>query len=162
MLFRSANPHILMLSPPLDLDPRWFAGHPAYTVAKYNMSLYVLAMAAEFRKAGIAVNALWPRTPIATAAVGNLPGGDALIRMSRKADIMGDAAHLILTQPAKAFTGRFLIDDTFLHETGGVTDFEAYRVDPSQPLASDFFVPDAIPAPPGVKVVPLPLPGAGS
>jgi citronellol/citronellal dehydrogenase len=157
-LKRAANPHVLMLSPPLDLDPKWFAGHPAYTVAKYNMSLYVLAMAAEFRRFGIAVNSLWPRTPIATAAVGNLLGGDALIAMSRKPEIMGDAAHLIFSQPAGQFTGRFLIDDTFLYQRGGVTDFERYRVNPAKPLASDFFVPDAIPPPPGVEVIALPMP----
>lgn len=155
-LAKAANPHVLMLSPPLDLDPKWFAGHPAYTVAKYNMSLYVLGFAAEFRKAGVAVNALWPRTPIATAAVKNLLGGDALVSMSRTPDIMGDAAHAIFLKTARDFTGRFLIDDTFLYGEG-VRDFERYRVDATKPLASDFFVPDAIAPPPGVTTVPLPM-----
>jgi citronellol/citronellal dehydrogenase len=157
-LQKSANPHILMLSPPLDLSPKWFAGHVAYTVAKYNMSLFVLGMAAEFRKEGIAVNALWPRTSIATAAVNNLLGGDRLMRMSRTPDIMADAAHVIFTQPSKTFTGQFCIDDTLLHEKAGITDFEAYRVDNSQPLVSDFFVPDTSIPPPGVTVAKMPMP----
>ena len=155
-LKKSANPHILMLSPPLDLDPKWFAGHVAYTIAKYNMSLCVLGLAAELKRDGIAVNALWPRTPIATAAVNNLLGGDKLMRMSRTPEIMGDAAHLIFTQPSKSLTGQFCIDDTLLHDKGGVTDFERYRVDKTQPLASDFFVPASSVPPPGVKVVALP------
>ncbi len=155
-LARSTNPHILMLSPPLDMRAKWFAPHVAYTIAKYNMSLCVLGMSAELAGQGIAVNALWPRTTIATAAVNNLLGGDRLMRMSRTPAIMGDAAHLILTQPANAFTGQFYIDDTLLHDMGGMTDFEPYRVDASQPLACDFFVPDSIPAPPGVKTVQLP------
>ena len=158
-LAKSANPHILMLSPPLDMRAKWFAPHVAYTIAKYNMSLCVLGMSAELARQGIAVNALWPRTTIATAAVNNLLGGDKLMRMSRTPAIMGDAAHLILTQPAKAFTGQFCIDDTLLYEKGGITDFEPYRVDPSQPLAGDFFVPDSPAPPPGVKTVQLP--GAG-
>jgi citronellol/citronellal dehydrogenase len=158
-LKKSANPHILMLSPPLDLAPKWFAGHVAYTIAKYNMSLCVLGMAAELKRDGIAVNALWPRTPIATAAVNNLLGGDKLMKMSRTPEIMGDAAHLIFSQAARDFTGQFAIDDTLLFEKGGVTDFEPYRVDKTQPLASDFFVPDASIPPPGVKVVALPMMG---
>ena len=147
-LKKSANPHILMLSPPLDMRAKWFAPHVAYTIAKYNMSLCVLGLSAELARDGIAVNALWPRTTIATAAVNNLLGGDKLMRMSRTPDIMGEAAHLILTQPAKSFTGKFCIDDTTLHSLGGVSDFEAYRVDKSQPLAADFFVPeDSAPQP---------------
>jgi citronellol/citronellal dehydrogenase len=157
-LAKSANPHILMLSPPLDMRAKWFAPHVAYTMAKYNMSLCVLGMSAELAKQGIAVNALWPRTTIATAAVNNLLGGDALMRMSRTPAIMADAAHVILTRPAKAFTGQFCIDDTLLYESGGVMDFERYRVDPSQPLACDFFVPEGIPAPPGVTTIQLPHP----
>ena len=146
------NPHILMLSPPLDMSPKWFAGHVAYSIAKYGMSLCVLGLAEELRKDGIAVNALWPRTTIATAAIRNVLGGDKLMHLSRTPEIIADAAHLIFTQPAKAFSGRFLIDDTFLHEVGGVTDFEGYRVDQSMPLAPDFFVPaDSVP-PPGVKI----------
>ncbi len=151
-LKRAANPHILMLSPPLDMNPKWFSGHVAYSIAKYGMSLAVLGLADELAKDGVAVNALWPRTTIATAAVNNLLGGEQLMRMSRKPDILADAAHLIFTQPSRSFTGRFIIDDTFLHETGGITDFEHYRVDPSVDLAPDFFVPAGIPAPPGVKL----------
>ena len=140
-LAKAANPHILMLSPPLDMKEKWFAGHTAYTMAKFGMSLVVLGLAGEFRKKGVAVNALWPRTTIATAAVNNLLGGDALMRASRKPDILADAAHMIFCKEAKAFTGQFLIDDTFL-AANGVADFDAYRVDPNQPLAVDFFVPD--------------------
>ena len=151
-LKRAANPHILMLSPPLDMNPKWFSGHVAYSIAKYGMSLAVLGLADELAKDGVAVNALWPRTTIATAAVNNLLGGAQLMRMSRKPDILADAAHLMFTQPSRSFTGRFIIDDTFLHETGGIKDFEHYRVDPSVDLAPDFFVPAGIPAPPGVKL----------
>jgi citronellol/citronellal dehydrogenase len=154
-LRRSENPHVLMLSPPLDLQPRWFTGHVAYSIAKYGMSLCVLGMAAEFQEYGIAVNALWPRTTIATAAIKNILGGDKLMRMSRSSDIMGDAAHLIFTQPSREFTGRFLIDDTLLHDIGKVTDFEKYRIDPSMPLAPDFFVPSDSKPPPGVKIARL-------
>lgn len=140
-LKQAENPHILMLSPPLDLQPKWFGPHVAYTVAKYNMSLFVLGMAEEFKRDGIAVNALWPRTTIATAAVANILGGDKLMRMSRKADILSDAAHLILTKPSREFTGNFCIDDTLLWENGQ-REFDHYRVDPSEDLAPDFFVPD--------------------
>jgi citronellol/citronellal dehydrogenase len=140
-LMKAANPHILMLSPPLDMQEKWFAPHTAYSMAKFGMSLVVLGLAGELRKAGIAVNALWPRTTIATAAVRNLLGGDAMIRASRKPEIMGDAAHAIFIKPAREFTGRFLIDDTFLSGEG-IRDFEHYRVDPSVKLQPDFFVPD--------------------
>jgi citronellol/citronellal dehydrogenase len=150
-LRKSANAHILMISPPLDMNVRWFAPHVAYSMAKFNMSIVALGLSGELKADGIAVNTLWPRTTIATAAVRNLLGGDALIRRSRTPDIMGDAAHLILTQDARSFTGRFAIDDTLLYEHG-VRDFEKYRVDPGLELAPDFFVPDAIPAPPGVVV----------
>jgi citronellol/citronellal dehydrogenase len=155
-LRKASNPHILMLSPPLDMQAKWFAGHVAYSIAKYGMSLSVLGLAEELKKDGIAVNALWPRTTIATAALANIPGsGDKLSRMSRSPEILADAAHLIFTQPAASFSGNFLIDDTFLHKTGGVTDFEQYRLDPSVPLAPDFFVPaDSLP-PPGVQLARL-------
>lgn len=156
-LRKAANPHVLMLSPPLDMNPKWFQRHVAYSIAKYGMSLCVLGMAAEFKRDGIAVNALWPRTTIATAAVNNLLGGDKLMRMSRTPEILADAAHLIFTQPAKSFSGQFLIDDTLLHEVGGIIDFEGYRADKSMPLASDFFVPDSSVPPPGVKVIALPM-----
>ena len=148
-LKKAENPHVLMLSPPLDMSPKWFAPHVAYTMAKYGMSLCVLGMAEEFRNDGIAFNALWPRTAIATAAVEFALGGDEMVKASRTTDILSDAAHLIFTKPSKEFTGNFLIDDTFLYEHG-VTDFEKYRVDPARPLAPDFFVPDDYPAPPGV------------
>ncbi|MCH9808645.1 MAG: NAD(P)-dependent oxidoreductase [Alphaproteobacteria bacterium] len=151
----SANPHVLMLSPPLDMKPQWFSGHVAYSIAKYGMSLAVLGLADELKRDGIAVNALWPRTTIATAAIRNILGGDKLIAMSRTPDILADAAHLVFTQKAPEFTGQFLIDDTFLHEVGGVTDFESYRVDASLPLAPDFFVPEDLRPPPGVKIAPL-------
>ena len=154
-LRRASNPHILTLSPPLDLEPRWFAGHVAYSIAKYGMSLCVLGLAEELRRDGIAVNALWPRTTIATAAIKNILGGDKLMRMSRKAEIVADAAYLVFAQPSKVFTGKFLIDDTFLHEVGGVKDFDAYRVDSTVPLAPDFFVPKASKPPPGVTLARL-------
>lgn len=155
-LRKSDNPHILMLSPPLDMKSRWFAGHIAYSIAKYGMSLSVLGLAEELKKDGVAVNALWPRTTIATAALSNIPGaGQKIARMSRSADILADAAHLVFTQPSKEFSGNFLIDDTFLHDKGGVTDFEKYRLDPSLPLAPDFFVPADVPPPPGVELARL-------
>jgi citronellol/citronellal dehydrogenase len=149
-LERAANPHILMISPPLDMKEKWFARHTAYTMAKFGMSLVVLGLAGELRSKGIAVNALWPRTVIATAAVKNLLGGDAMMRASRKPEIMADAAYLIFSKPAREFTGRFLIDDTFLAENG-VKDFDQYRVDPTQKLAADFFVPDDSLPPKGVS-----------
>ena len=135
------NPHILVISPPLDMKEKWFAGHTAYSMAKYGMSMVVLGLAGEFRPKGIAVNALWPRTPIATAAVKNLLGGEAVIRGSRKPEIMADAAHIVLCKAASEFTGQFVIDDTILAENG-VTDFKHYRVDPTQQLKMDFFVPE--------------------
>jgi len=138
-LLKSDNPHILNLSAPLNMDEKWFAPHVAYTMAKFGMSMCVLGMAGEFRGQGIAVNALWPRTTIATAAVQNLLGGDELTRRSRKPEIMGDAAHAILTKPSRDFTGNFCIDDEVL-ESAGVTDLSVYSVDPSVELAPDFFV----------------------
>jgi citronellol/citronellal dehydrogenase len=150
-LAKAANPHILMLSPPLDLKEKWFAGHTAYSMAKYGMSLVVLGLAGELRGKGIAVNALWPRTTIATSAIKNLLGGDTIMRRSRTPDILADAACRIFAKPAKSFTGNFLIDDTFL-AAEGVTDFDRYRVDPREPLAPDFFVPDDDHPPPGVSL----------
>jgi citronellol/citronellal dehydrogenase len=151
-LERAANPHILMISPPLDMEKKWFAPHTAYSMAKFGMSLVVLGLAGELRPKGVAVNALWPRTIIATAAVNNLLGGAARMRQARKPDIMADAAHAVFESPARDLTGRFLIDDTLLAERG-VTDFDRYRAEPGQPLARDFFVPDDSPAPPGVETV---------
>jgi len=148
-LAKAANPHILMLSPPLDMKEKWFAPATAYAMAKFGMSLVVLGLAGETR-AKIAVNALWPRTTIATAAIKNLLGGDAIMRMSRTPEILAEAAYRIFHKP-KSFTGNFLIDDTFLAGEG-VSDFDRFRVDPSQPLQVDFFVPDNLPPPPGVSL----------
>ena len=147
-LEKAENPHILMLSPPLDMAEKWFAPHLAYTMAKFGMSLCVLGLAGELRSRGIAVNALWPRTTIATAAVQNLLGGDALMQASRTPEIMADAAHALFLKDARGITGRFLIDDTFLAEEG-VTEFSKYRVTAGVPLAPDFFVPETSVAPPG-------------
>jgi citronellol/citronellal dehydrogenase len=152
---RERNPHILMLSPPLDMQEKWFAPHTAYAMAKFGMSMVVLGLAGELRARGIAVNALWPRTTIATSAIKNLLGGDAVVKMSRSPAILADAAYAIFHKPAGGFTGNFLIDDSFLAGEG-VTDFEQYRVDPSQPLAPDFFVPAFPPPPAGVTLAPSP------
>jgi len=148
-LLRSANPHILMLSPPLDMAEKWFAPHTAYSMAKFGMSLVVLGLAGELR-GKVAVNALWPRTTIATAAIKNLLGGETVMRRSRTPEILADAAARIFEKP-RSFTGNFLIDDTFLAGEG-VTDFDRYRADPSQPLQVDFFVPDDMPPPKGVNL----------
>ena len=157
-LRKSDNPHILMLSPPLDMQAKWFQHSTAYTMAKFGMSMCVLGLSAELKGAGIAVNALWPRTTIATAAVGNLLGGDAMMRASRKPEIMGEAAYVIFTKPSRQFTGNFCIDDKVLYDSG-VRDFEPFRVDRSVPLMSDFFVPDGDVPPPGVSVMALPSVG---
>ncbi len=138
-LLKAENPHILNLSPPLNMDEKWFAPHVAYTMAKYGMSLCVLGMAGEFRDQGVAVNALWPRTAIATAAVQNLLGGDEIVKRSRRPEIMADAAHIILTKPSRDFTGNFCIDDETL-ESSGKTDLSEYAVDGSLELVPDFFV----------------------
>jgi citronellol/citronellal dehydrogenase len=140
-LEKAANPHVLMLSPPLDMRERWFAPHVAYSIAKYGMSLCVLGFAGEFRSRGIAVNALWPRTTIATAAIKNLLGGDAIMRASRTPEILADAAYLIFQKSSREFSGNFLIDDTFL-VSEGITDLDRYRVDPGVALQPDFFVPE--------------------
>ena len=147
-LEKAENPHILMLSPPLDMKEKWFAPHLAYSIAKYGMSLCVLGLAGELRPRGIAVNALWPRTTIATSAIRNLLGGEAMMEASRTPEIMADAAYAIFNKPARSFSGHFLIDDLVL-AAEGVTDFEQYRVDPTKPLMPDFFVPDDTPPPPG-------------
>jgi citronellol/citronellal dehydrogenase len=148
-LMKSKQPHILMLSPPLDMAEKWFAPHTAYSMAKFGMSMVVLGLAGELRGT-VAVNALWPRTTIATAAIKNLLGGDAVMRRSRKPEILAEAAWRIF-QKGPDFTGRFLIDDTFLAGEG-VTDFDQYRADPTQPLQVDFFVPDDRPPPKGVSL----------
>jgi citronellol/citronellal dehydrogenase len=151
-LVRAQNPHILMMSPPLDIAEKWFAPHTAYTMSKFGMSMVVLGLAAELRAQGIAVNALWPRTTIATAAIRNLLGGDQMMRRSRRPEILAEAAYRIFAKPARSFSGQFLIDDTFL-AAEGVADLEPFRMDPQAPLASDFFVPADIKPPPGVVVL---------
>ncbi|GAA4741545.1 SDR family oxidoreductase [Flavisolibacter ginsenosidimutans] len=138
-LRKSTNAHILNLSPPLNLNPKWFAQHLAYTVAKYGMSMIVLGLAEELKKDKIAVNALWPKTTIATAAVQNLLGGDALMRMSRKTDIVADAAYAIVSKSFAECTGNFFIDEDVLRDEG-INDFEKYAVDASQKLMTDIFL----------------------
>ncbi|HJT07018.1 MAG TPA: NAD(P)-dependent oxidoreductase [Stellaceae bacterium] len=136
-LKRAGNPHILTLSPPLNMNPRWFGPHVAYTIAKYGMSMCVLGMAEEFRKDGIAVNALWPRTTIATAALQIIPGASP--EAGRTPEIMADAAHIVLTRDSRSQTGRFLIDEEVLREAG-VTDFERYAVKRGETLRIDLFL----------------------
>lgn len=156
-LLRAENPHVLNLSPPLDMAEKWFAPHTAYSMAKFGMSLCVLGMSGEFRDAGVAFNALWPRTAIATAAIANVLAGEEGMKMCRTTQILADAALLVFEKPAREFTGNFLIDDTFLFEHG-IRDFDVYKVDQSQSLLPDFFVPsDGYPAPPGVEVMEIPL-----
>ncbi|WP_456424983.1 SDR family oxidoreductase [Rhodocaloribacter sp.] len=138
-LKKAENPHILNLSPPLNLEARWFAPHVAYTISKFGMSLCVLGMAEEFRPDGIAVNALWPKTTIATAAIRNLLGGEEVVRRSRKPEIVADAAHRIFTQDSRSVTGRFFVDEDVLREAG-VEDFSGYAVAPGQELIPDFFL----------------------
>jgi citronellol/citronellal dehydrogenase len=138
-LRRAPNPHVLMLSPPLTHDPRWFAPHLAYSIAKYGMSLCVLGLAEELKRDGIAVNALWPRTVIRTAAVQNLLGGDSSMARARDPEIVADAAHVVLCKPSRELTGQFLIDEQVLREAG-VTDFSRYADVPDSELLPDFFV----------------------
>ena len=138
-LRKAENPHVLTLSPPLNLNPKWFGPHVAYTLAKYGMSMCVLGHAEEFREVGIAVNALWPRTMIATAAVKNLLGGDDAVKSSRTPEIMGDAAYAIFIKPSRTFTGNFCIDDEIL-KAEGVTDFDKYAVEPGHDLVQDIFL----------------------
>jgi citronellol/citronellal dehydrogenase len=133
------NPHILTLSPPPNLAPKWFGAHVAYSISKYGMSLAVLGLAEEFRAAGIAVNALWPRTVIATAAIAMIPGAAERTAMMRKPTIVADAAHAILVRDARSCTGRFFIDEDVLLEAG-ITDFGRYAVVPGQPLMTDLFL----------------------
>jgi citronellol/citronellal dehydrogenase len=150
-LKRSANPHVLMLSPPLDMNPRWFQGHVAYSMAKFGMSMCVLGMAAEYKADGIAFNALWPRTGIATAAIKFALAGDEGMKQCRTVEIMADAAHAIFEKKASEFSGNFLIDDSFLYAEGE-RDFDKYRVDPTARLMPDFFVPENDAPPPGVVI----------
>lgn len=138
-LKESANPHILTMAPPPNLDPKWWGPHTAYTLAKMGMSFVTLGLAAEFRDAGIAINALWPRTVIATEALKMIPGVD--IQACRKPDIVADAAHAILIRPASDTTGQFLIDEEVLHQTG-VINFDAYAVEPGHSLLPDLYLDD--------------------
>jgi len=138
-LLKAANPHILNIAPPLDLQARWFAPHGAYTMAKFGMSLCVLGMAEEFRESGLAVNALWPRTIIATAAVMNLLGGEAAARRGRKPEIMADAALAILRRPSRQCTGNFFLDEEVL-AAEGTTNFDGYAITPGEDLIPDLFL----------------------
>ena len=136
-LLKAANPHILTLAPPPNLSPRWWGPHVGYTLAKMGMSFVTLGLAEEFREQGVAVNALWPKTVIATEALNMIPGAEG--RYGRTAEIMADAAHAILVKPAREFTGQFVVDEPFLRMQG-VTDFARYAVEPGQPLLPDFFL----------------------
>jgi citronellol/citronellal dehydrogenase len=138
-LRRSPNPHILSLSPPLTMRPAWFARHLPYTISKYGMSMVMFGLAEELRPDGIACNALWPRTTIATAAVEFALGGEATMRRSRIPEIMADAACAILRRDARVYTGNFVLDEEVLREEG-VVDLDKFRYDPSQPLLADIFV----------------------
>jgi citronellol/citronellal dehydrogenase len=138
-LKKAQNPHILNISPPLNMETRWFAPHVAYTMAKFGMSMCVLGMAGELKRDGIAVNALWPRTTIATSAIKNLLGGDFAMRGSRKPEIMADAAHAIFVRPSRETTGNFFIDDEVLR-AAGKADLTEYAVDPTATLLPDYFV----------------------
>jgi citronellol/citronellal dehydrogenase len=137
-LFNAPNPHILTLSPPLNMHDKWFENHLAYTLSKYGMSMCVLGMAREFKSQGVAVNALWPQTTIATAALRQTPHGERLSLMSRKPEIMAEAAHWILCQPSTC-TGNFFVDETVLRNTG-ITDFDDYAIAPGNVLTKDFYL----------------------
>ena len=143
-LLKSENPHILNLSPPLDMDKKWFKQTLAYSMSKFGMSQCVLGMAEEFKKERIAVNALWPHSVIATAAISNVVAGEEAFPHCRKPEILADAAYLILSKKASEYTGNFCIDDVFLNQNG-TTDFNKYRIDKNEPLWKDFFVPDDTP-----------------
>ena len=151
-LKRAANPHVLNMSPPLNLDTKWLGRHVAYTSAKLVMAMCTAGMAEEFRNDGIAFNSLWPRTGIATAAIEFAVSGKEGMRACRTVDIMSDAAYIILNRKAREFTGNFLIDDIVLYEAGE-RDFDKYRVDPSHDLGGgDYMIPDTMPLPPGVSL----------
>ena len=145
-LKQSNNAHILNLAPPLDMKPKWFGPHLAYTMAKFTMSMCVLGMAEELKPDSIAVNGLWPRTAIATAAVKNVLGGEELMNISRTPEIMADAAYEIFTKDSSTFTGNFCIDDLVLYDSG-IRDFSKYTDVPFAELALDFFLPDDTPLP---------------
>ena len=143
-LLKSENPHILNLSPPLDMDKKWFKQTLAYSMSKFGMSQCVLGMAEEFKKEGIAVNALWPHSVIATAAISNVVAGEEAFPHCRKPEILADAAYLILSKKSRDYTGNFCIDDVLLSQNG-VTDFNKYRIDMNEPLWKDFFIPEGTP-----------------
>jgi citronellol/citronellal dehydrogenase len=147
-LLQAANPHVLTLSPPLNLSPRWFAGHVAYTMSKYAMSMVTLGMAAEYKEAGVAFNSLWPRVGIATAAIEFAVGNPEELRKCRKPEIMADAAHAILCRPSRDCTGNFFIDDTLLFAEG-VRDFSKYKMDPTAGWRQGMYLFDDDIAPPG-------------
>lgn len=138
-LKKGKNPHILTLSPPINLDPKWLGPHVAYTISKYNMSMLAIGWAAELKESGVASNALWPKTTIATAAVKNLLGGDALINMSRTTDILADAVYFILSKTNLAYTGNTFIDEQVL-AAEGITDLDKYAVNPGGRLYPDLFI----------------------
>ena len=138
-LLKADNPHVLNISPPLSLKPKWFAGHAAYTLSKFAMSMWVLGLSAEYAEKGVAFNALWPKTAIATAAVRNILGGEKMINASRQPAIMGEAAWAVLTRDSRKCTGRFMTDEEVLTEEGA-TDFDQYAVVPGTPLIPDFFL----------------------
>jgi citronellol/citronellal dehydrogenase len=138
-LKKGTNPHILTLSPPLNMDMKWFTNHLAYTISKYNMTMIALGLSAELKKYHIAANSLWPRTTIATAAVQNLLGGEMLMNMSRTTDIVADAAWFILSKPSTSCTGNSFIDEQVL-EAEGITDFDKYAVVPGAQLYNDLFI----------------------
>jgi citronellol/citronellal dehydrogenase len=150
-LMKAENPHIIALAPPLDMRGLWFGPHVAYTSAKYQMSLCVLGWGEEF-KGKIGANAIWPRTAVATAAISNVLAGEEAMKNCRKPEILADTAYAVLNKPAAEFTGNFIIDDTFLWEEGE-RDLDKYSYDPEIELLPDFFVPDDVPAPPGVKIM---------
>ncbi|MEP3071877.1 NAD(P)-dependent oxidoreductase [Maricaulis sp.] len=150
-LLKAENPHIIALAPPLDMRGLWFGPHVAYTSAKYQMSLCVLGWGEEF-KGRIGANAIWPRTAVATAAISNVLAGEEAMKNCRKPEILADTAYAVLNKPADEFTGNFIIDDTFLWEEGE-RDLDKYSYDPEIELLPDFFVPEDVPAPPGVKIM---------
>lgn len=152
-LIRADNPHILNLSPPINLDPQWLGRHVAYTMSKYGMTLSALGIADEHRKDGVAANTLWPRVGIATAAIEFALADADELRRCRTPQIVADAAYWILTQPSRECTGHCFIDDTLLYETG-LRDFDQYRVDPTQSLRQGLFIPEDWPAPEGVNMGP--------
>lgn len=150
-LMKAENPHIIALAPPLDMRGLWFGPHVAYTSAKYQMSLCILGWGEEF-KGKIGANAIWPRTAVATAAISNVLAGEEAMKNCRKPEILADTAYAVLNKPAAEFTGNFIIDDTFLWEEGE-RDLDKYSYNPEIELLPDFFVPEDVPAPPGVKIM---------